>query len=299
MVVQLCEEISAGHEVFMDNLYCSLETVQKVSENNVYVIGTARKNRGVPASTELNEATAVQGDFRFAMANLSDSVNVVAGHWMDSGIVRFMSSTHDAKKSEVDRWVKGKKERQIIAAPDCMKDYNLYMHGNDRADQKRISYTVSQRTCKWWKAIFHWIIDQGLINAHLLYRKHFRSEIPRKDFVLTLCRLFCGIPESGRRPVDVLPVDLLPSRTAKTLKGLGGVMIGNHFLSKSKNNVNIDDRPTTKGVCFVCKELGRKNVDIRCDFFCIGCRRFVHDDCYQIFHLKRSICLVGNSVVGT
>jgi hypothetical protein len=59
-------------------------------------------------------------------------------------------------------------ERNI--KPDCVVDYNLKMGAVDKADMINIFVESTQKTTKWYKKIFFYLINAAL-NCHILHRQ--------------------------------------------------------------------------------------------------------------------------------
>ena len=70
------------------------------------------------------------------------------------------------------------------------------MQGVDKGDQLVGYYNIGQRSKKWWKKVFSYVIECALLNAYLL-EKDFEPEVHepsvkerrKRDFRLTSC---CG-----------------------------------------------------------------------------------------------------------
>jgi hypothetical protein len=229
------------------------------------------------------------------MASLGGGKSVVAGHWNDSGTVRFLSTAHDGKGTTVKRRKVGHQDRIDINAPVAMSDYNKFMHGNDRADQKRTSYSLQKKENKWWKPIFKWLFDSAAINAHLLYQQMFEEEMDRKIFMVLLCRWLCEISEDGlsqkKTAIEELPI----VHQHNSILGLKGNMIGNHLLCKSTDVSRELTKGTKRGYCCVHQSFKVKN---QVEFYCFGCRRYFHLECYLLYHSKKRIWMQNGVVLG-
>ena len=278
----------------MDNLYGSIKTILTLSKVGIFSCGTFRKNKGIPDETEIDMSNATQGDYKFMMSKVNSNVSIVAGHWYDSSIVRFASSFHDGTEKVVKRRRSGHATRVEIKAPDAMHDYNIFMHGNDRADQKRRSFTVQIRAKKWWKPLFNFVFDSACINAHLLYRQMFRHDIDRKEFMIYLCKWLCNVAENKNTSPNTEWKDEEEEQNIDLLQGLCGSMIGNHVLCKneprSDGSMKTPSSPT-RSYCFVHSHFGEKS---RVSYYCQGCRKYFHLDCYFAYHHHSMIFIDEN-----
>ena len=74
--------------------------------------------------------------------------------------------------------------------------YNKYMYGCDLVDQKIGYYGIQNRkSVKWWKKLFHWIVEITISNAHVLYLlcKSGKKEemLSLKNYKIQLIRSLC------------------------------------------------------------------------------------------------------------
>ena len=72
-------------------------------------------------------------------------------------------------------------------APQVAVDYNKYMGGVDQLDSLRGTATCNIMSMKWWHALFWWILDTAMVNAHHVYsveeQKVGRTPMNRFDFI--------------------------------------------------------------------------------------------------------------------
>jgi hypothetical protein len=302
MVINLCAKLPKHHVIYMDNLYTNVSTLEILAKMDIFACGTTRKTGGVPKETALNEKCAIHGEYKYCMREFSEGKAIIAVTWMDSGQAKFLSTAHGSEPATVRRKVKGQLERKITPCLELVRDYNDFMHGNDRADQMRTSYSIQTRACKWWKPIFNWVFDSALINAYLLYRQKFSNGVLRIDFMTSVCKMFCGVP-SDRQRVKKEKSQAGEIKTSSLrgfeLTGYGGNLSAVHFPAKT-TMLHPDDAPKlSKGNCHVCEVLKRKCGNIRSELYCNGCSKYFHEECSQFYHLKTTIRLVDNKVVAT
>jgi len=288
MVMKLASQLPKGHVIYMDNYYGNITTAISLSKLDIFCCGTFRQNRGIPEETNIDPKVSKQGDYRFMMSNIGPGKNIIAGHWYDSSIVRFVSTFHNGAEKKVERRKSGHANKVEISAPDAMYDYNIFMHGNDRADQKRKSYTIQNRSKKWWRPVFNWIFDSACINAHLLFNQMFNEQVDRKTFMLTLCNWLCGRVGSLSVNVDEHDEEVGEStndiESTNILLGVKTTMIGNHLLTRTEEDSEILSKNSPKSrrkYCFVHKSFNDPKL---CTFYCSGCERYFHLDCYFLYH---------------
>ena len=61
------------------------------------------------------------------------------------------------------------REKVNRPAPPMAREYGDKMGGVDLSDQYRSSYTVHQKSKRWYMALFYWVVDCALSNAFLCY----------------------------------------------------------------------------------------------------------------------------------
>lgn len=179
-VLALAERVRGmRHVIVMDNLFTSVRTFKALLNFHTYAVGTARVGRGLPKAFEVAKSdkkkSALQaagipdkGDFVYAQT-IDPDMPLTAILWHDSGPALFLSSFHDGETGAVLRREAGKSGRTQVQAPKAASDYNAYMCGCDTADQKRAQGSVMAKTYKWYIALFHWLLDQCVTNACVLW----------------------------------------------------------------------------------------------------------------------------------
>ena len=94
----------------------------------------------------------------------------------------------------------------VIQKPTMVHQYNYNMNGCDKVDQCLSHYgQFSSRTTKWWKRVFHWLLEVSQCNAHILFgstRDDDSKSISLKQFKELLISQLCDeaaelIPAEG------------------------------------------------------------------------------------------------------
>ena len=71
--------------------------------------------------------------------------------------------------ASITRPVFGPSPRKNLPIPVAIDAYNCYMGGVDIANQYRAAFTTLQhRSNRYWKPLFHWLLDIALVNSYLL-----------------------------------------------------------------------------------------------------------------------------------
>ncbi|KAL3187120.1 hypothetical protein MRX96_026043 [Rhipicephalus microplus] len=91
---------------------------------------------------------------------------VVAYQWRDSKNVHLMSNYHDPEdRVQVHRTLQNGK-KMAVECPSVVKDYNTWMGGVDKFDQKRNAYPADRRSKRWWSRIFYFMLDAAKIKRY-------------------------------------------------------------------------------------------------------------------------------------
>jgi hypothetical protein len=125
--------------------------------HNSYSCGTARVNRnGWPI--QLRKTTLLKlkrGESR-KLQNEDETAIV----WQDKRTVQLLSTNSDPLNDGAVKCKTGKGNKEVeIPCPQAIINYTKYMGGLDISDQKREYYGVGRSSKKWWKFIFHFVIN--------------------------------------------------------------------------------------------------------------------------------------------
>ena len=129
--------------------------------------------------------------------------NVCASSWMDRKVVTVMSTTSQPESTNVLRRQKDG-SRISVPCPMSVLDYNTYMGSVDRGDQVRGYYSCRTKCRKFYKYIFHFLLDVAITNAFIL-QKGYCEDAPFssiKEFELKLASEligdYCSRKRAGR-----------------------------------------------------------------------------------------------------
>ena len=151
--------------------------------------------------------------------------NVCASSWMDKKVVTVMSTTSQPKTGTVLRRQKDG-TRVTVPCPLSIINYNQFMGGVDRGDQVRGYYSCRTKCRKFYKYIFHFLLDVSITNAYIL-QKGYCSSAPFSTFKPFRLQLaseligdFCSRRRVGRGASSLLHnSSRLCQQEGKTQKG--------------------------------------------------------------------------------
>ena len=158
--------------------------------------------------------------------------------------------------------------------PHVVDQYNKYMLGVDRLDQRMSYYKFERKSIRWWRKVFFWMIEVVIVNAYTLYSGHtdVRRKLSHKEFrrqlVITLCEEQIS-QARHRRPT---------SRGDQSIERLRG----SHY----------PDTATTRRDCRVCSVRGPGRQRRLTTSICGTCTDHPHlcvGECFRQYHTRPSL----------
>ena len=201
VVLSLCKSLKDTNcYVYFDNFFTSPTLMAKLLENGIYGIGTVRANRKhMPTLKQDKQMKRGEHDWQ-ACQSLS------ATKWMDNKSVILLSNYHDPRSvRDIDRRVKGSKEKVKISCPTVIHEYNQHMGGVDFCDQMKVSYQVDRRSkFRFYLRIVFDFLDIGVVNSKIIYGKmDSTAGMSAMDFRFSLARSLIGKFSNRKRTVPV------------------------------------------------------------------------------------------------
>ena len=93
-------------------------------------------------------------------------------------------------------------------------DYNAHKAGVDNHDQMTACYPISRKTVKWWKKIFFYFFQMGIVNAQKYYNLSNQHKMSLQDFMEQI-----GVSLGELDGADEPPVPLAAAEPRRTQKG--------------------------------------------------------------------------------
>ncbi|XP_044165826.1 uncharacterized protein LOC122949834 [Acropora millepora] len=91
----------------------------------------------------------------------------------DSKEIHFLSTIH---RANVINTRKHERHGNVVRKLQLVNDYNKYMGGVERKDEMTGTYSCMRKSMKWTKKVAFHFIEEGLLNAHILYAKEGRRK---------------------------------------------------------------------------------------------------------------------------
>lgn len=156
-----------GLHVFTDRYYTSPELAEELLKLGCFLTGTVMTNRtGMPPGLKAKGKKMKKGDL---LAQRKGPSLVVS--WKDKRPVHMLSTFSKGSRRDMTdvpcRWP----NKPPTKKPNVVINYIKNMGGVDRSDHFISSYQFMRRTKKWYRKLFFWLFEVGLINAYLLYKQ--------------------------------------------------------------------------------------------------------------------------------
>ncbi|MCL4149497.1 UNVERIFIED_CONTAM: hypothetical protein GTU68_003642 [Idotea baltica] len=177
IVLQLAKTIPVGanYLLFYDNWFTAPHLMANLAKKQIYSLGTVRQNRlkGVtsvlPSDKEMMKKA--RGSYVEAVASY-DGEELRALKWYDTRCVTLLTSFSSASPlSKCNRYDKKARKDIEIQCPKMIEVYNKEIGGVDLMDSLVALYRIQIRSHKFYHKIFFFLLDVGLVNAWLLYRR--------------------------------------------------------------------------------------------------------------------------------
>ena len=138
-----------GKHLYFDNFFTSLLLLEKLKLRGVIATETIRADRvGIPSQFALKEKME-RGEYKSIVTS-----NFVIFKWMDAKHV-FLGS-NDYQNTEIIRISRRLKNKQLIEidCPKAIKDYNKFIRGIDRFNQRISCYLFDRKSRRNWLRLF-------------------------------------------------------------------------------------------------------------------------------------------------
>ena len=189
-VANACYRLGFHHEnqgmrhLSIDNRYqCPQLAVLLRERFNCYSTGTCRAKRiGFP--TEMLEDCSGRNkkERGFSQMFYDKENRLIVGQWLDSKMVKFVSTLNNSKIIQVERQVGSSKK--TISCPAVVKKYQEDMGSIDKNDQMRLhggGFSAQGHFKKWYKRVYLAILDTMMLNALFAWNASVTTENERRQ----------------------------------------------------------------------------------------------------------------------
>ena len=181
----------------------------KLFEDGIYATGTVRSNRKHMPTLKADKQMK-RGEHDWLAC---DTISAIK--WMDNRSVIIVSNYHNPSVAqEINRRVKGSKEKVKVSCPAVIREYNTYMGGVDLCDQMKVSYEVDRRSkVRFYLRVFFDFLDISVVKLKIVYDKiQSTAAMSSMDFRFSLARSMIGTFSNRKKAIPT-------SRPSKRSKG--------------------------------------------------------------------------------
>ena len=109
-----------------------------------------------------------------------------------------LASTHSELQpmSTVRRWDRKQHKYVDVDCPAIVTEYNEHMGGVDLFDMLMSLYKVDHKSTKWYRRIFLWTLNLGVVNGWLVYKRHATQLMLPKREQMDLIKFTAGVGEA-------------------------------------------------------------------------------------------------------
>lgn len=178
VVNTLCSTIRDPAEdvaIIVDRFFMSVDLLKKLPHA---LVGTCMSNR--------KNVPAIDGKLQRGQSSAKCTDDgIICFKWQDTKEVLVMSNCHTGSISTADRRLKDG-TKKTFDCPDAIVFYNKMMGGVDKADQYSTVYDIDRKSNKWWKRVFHRLLQMSVSNSWIIYQELKGKKSPQIDFLTSL-----------------------------------------------------------------------------------------------------------------
>ena len=279
-LLQKCELLDQGHQLYMDNYYSSPELFEELHRRHTYCTGTLK-------STRKNVSKAV----RFAKLKTGECVWRRAGplllfKWKEKKKdVLMLSTIHDAVMVETP---KRNYLNQPIVKPEAVYHYCKKMGGVDLNDQLLNYYSFLRKSVKWSRKLLIHFFNLVVLNAHILNKYYGTEKLSHDQYRDRIVKFLLGEGlKCYRIPLPPVLSRKIGKRNAHDHEDKR--LHERHFPTTiPAGEGRKRKRPCRE--CVVCNKLPGLDITLptkRTSYWCEDCgKALCVTPCFEIFHTK-------------
>ncbi|XP_022823950.1 piggyBac transposable element-derived protein 4-like [Spodoptera litura] len=253
VVLKLTEDfINAGHSLYMDNYYNSVDLAETLLRQNTYCTGTLQvKSKGNPVTVTSKRLT------RGSVVYRKNRNGVCVMKWKDKRDVLTLSTEHTPDILNTTNW-----RGHGMLKPEIIIKYNKFMKGVDRYDQMLSYYPSEHKTIRWYKKIGIHIMQMMFLNSYFMFNGGTGKNISLESYRNEVLR--------GLLPPPISRIDppALPTHMPKEL-------------NRNSNGV------LKRRKCVRCWSVHKKRKDS--GMFCPDCDVGLCIACYGAYHIENKL----------
>ena len=206
-----------GKHLYFDNFFTSLSLLEKLKLRRIGATGTFRADRAVNPSQFTSKEKMERGEYKSIITS-----NSIVFKWMNTKHV-FLAS-NDCQNTETVRISRRLEIRQLIEidCPKAIKDYNKFVQGVDRSNQRISCYLFDRKSRRNWLRLFIFFFNTSLANSYICYNQLGQNNLSYLDYLVSVAESLCSGAERvspGRPSSDRVRNTSSPQRAAQLRDG--------------------------------------------------------------------------------
>lgn len=174
-----------------------------------------------------------------------------------------LSNCHKHVIETADRKQKDGSDK-TFDCPQAIVFYNEFMAGVDKGDQYSTTYEVDRKSNKWWKRVYHRLLQITVSNAWIIFKQSGQKDLPLIDFLIPLAESLVEVGKNG----------------TKNQRSTGA----GRPSKRSKLMVNIGHQPVESGSLRRCRHCSLKKQQKRTEWLCNSCDVPLCVGCFVNYH---------------
>jgi hypothetical protein len=273
-----------GYILYMDNWYSGIPLAHELLLRNVHMIGTLRKDRGVPSFLQFKAKhpkpteNNPRGALKYA-CNMTNSIFIYS--FMDNSACYFIDTAYGGLAPDVmDRQVG--KDKVRFQVPKAIADYNRFMGGVDASDQIRngiFGLEMKGRTSKWTVRFFEVLLSFALGNGYAIHRATSKNSLSHTDFSISVFEDLFNNTED----------DIWLPHPLRLRQGGAEKIIVQHFIKsfqRGSRSINIANRAKVISCVYCPNKCNGKKLERRTKEYCSACLVPLHVKCFVSYHKR-------------
>ncbi|CAF1152749.1 unnamed protein product [Adineta steineri] len=185
VVKTMVKEIHFSYrKVFFDNYFTTPDLLRYLYKKGLYAAGTIRGNRkNLPADFCCSNQKLNYGEYEYITSDY-----LVLYKWQDKKPVFLLSNFHDPTSYGIIYRKKKDGGTTTVTCPTSIIDYNRFMGGVDRADQRKESYALDRKSRRWWLRIFFNFLNISLSNSFVIYESCTGRNLSYLEYLSSITR---------------------------------------------------------------------------------------------------------------
>jgi hypothetical protein len=249
-----------GHCLVIDNFFASVNLFHELMCKGIWAMGTVRRtSKNLPAGLYREPDSSVRGSM-VIWNHVHRQMGVVS--WQDKKLVTLLSTAAAPwePNTKVLRRIPGLQGQLMVPSSPMHRQYVEYMRGVDVTDQLRGNYSSQLRCHKWWVKIFHFIVDQTMVNSYVTWVKQMED---------------LGLPVTSHLAFKIAVGKHL---AAEAIQARRGDHVAPEPRPRRPHRVHTLFRSKLKRMCVICGRVQK--------WFCKTCgsKWMCPESCYQAHH---------------